>query len=768
MQRRLLGLAIACALGAFTQTASAADPVAAPEPAAAPEQEIASATQGAPVTELEAIQVTARRRAESIEKIPVAVSAFREEDLKDLQVENLDGLQGAVPGLNVVQGRGSSNSANIFIRGIGQPDALQTFDPGVGMYVDDVYYSRIQGALISLFDVDHVEVLRGPQGTLYGKNSTGGAIKIVTKDPSDATTGSAELTFGNYGRAEGRFYLAGGFNDVWSASIAGAITGNDGYVKDVTTGNRYNDEDSKAFRAKLQFRPNESFKASLALDYIKQDTALTLGAPIAPLLATNLVPGVPATVLYTPPAGTWDFHARTSFGPDKGQNLEHKGLSLAMDWQINEAWKLKSISAYRWLDSDAYIDIDASQFQLGDVLVDFNQKQASQELQLQYDNGSNLQAVYGLYWMREMLPSHQEAYADDLLLFGAVPIGFLRTIDDRQTTTSSAAFAHVSWEFMPSWTLAAGLRYTHETKDYWRTTSAFFGPPLQAASQDPQAVIPQIGKGWNAWTPSLSLQKQFNDQLMGYVSANRGFKSGGFNGRANSPGEAADPVFNPEYVWTYELGLKMRSADNRMQANLAAFHSNYRDFQARVSSVSGDPANPVFSFPVLNAASLKMDGIEIEGAALLGEGTRLSGQLAWLNARYDKFVDPRVQMFPSLATLHDHVPFSPELTARLALTQTFNFGSGAAITVGGDVSWRDDTWLSVDNRPGLMQPSFAVVGLFGVFDSADGHWQVRAGVRNLTDKVYKTDGQEFSSVGNIQTAYFGWPRNYYVSARYSF
>ena len=213
----------------------------------------------------------------------------------------------------------------------------------------------------------------------------------------------------------------------------------------------------------------------------------------------------------------------------------------------------------------------------------------------------------------------------------------------------------------------------------------------------------------------------------------------------------------------------MRSADSRLQANVAAFHSDYRNFQARVSEVlnPGSPT-PTFAFPVLNAAKLKMDGIEFEGAALFGKGTQLSAQLAYLDARYDQFNDPRVQFDPKLASLHAHVPFSPEWTARVALTQTFNFGSGAALSVGGDVSYRDDTWLSVDNRSGLMQPSYALVGLFGVFDSADGHWQFRAGVRNLTDKVYKTDGQEFSSVGNIQTAYFGWPRNYYVSARYSF
>src|SRR5690606_33688378 len=158
-------------------------------------------------------------------------------------------------------------------RGIGQPDALQTFDPGVGMYVDDVYYSRIQGALISLFDVDHIEVLRGPQGTLYGKNSTGGAIKIVTKEPADAPTGSVEATFGDFGRAEGRFYLSGAFNEMWSASVAGAVVTNDGYVEDPLTGEDYNNDDTRALRAKLAFHPGEAFNATLALDYTRQDTA---------------------------------------------------------------------------------------------------------------------------------------------------------------------------------------------------------------------------------------------------------------------------------------------------------------------------------------------------------------------------------------------------------------------------------------------------------------------------------------------------------------
>ncbi|WP_297832789.1 TonB-dependent receptor, partial [Thermomonas sp.] len=200
------------------------------------EQPKSTVTPPSQATTLETVTVTARRRVEPIQEVPVAVSAFGETQLRDMQASNVDGLQSSVPNMNIVQGRGSANSVNVFIRGIGQPDALQTFDPGVGMYVDDVYYSRINGALFSLFDIAQIEVLRGPQGTLYGKNSTGGAIKLTTKDPFDYEGGSVEATFGNYGRAEGRFYYGGRLSDTVAGSIAAAWITNNGYVRDAVTG----------------------------------------------------------------------------------------------------------------------------------------------------------------------------------------------------------------------------------------------------------------------------------------------------------------------------------------------------------------------------------------------------------------------------------------------------------------------------------------------------------------------------------------------------
>ncbi|GGK04483.1 TonB-dependent receptor [Luteimonas terricola] len=711
-------------------------------------------------TELDTVTVTARRRTESIMDVPVAVSAFGEEQLKDLQASDVSGLQGAVPNLNIVQGRGSANSVNVFIRGIGQPDALQSFDPGVGMYVDDVYYSRINGSMFSLFDVQQVEVLRGPQGTLYGKNSTGGAIKITTRDPFDHSGGAAELTIGDYGRQEVRAYASGQLSETVAASVAAASIRNDGYVRDSVTGRHYNNDDTQAIRAKIAFQPSDTFRATLAFDHTEQDVAPTMGRPMAPLLQTDL--GLGVVVLQPGETGEWNHRSQTSFlPPGHGQQLEHSGASLSMEWDFSEQWLFKSITSHRSLKTNSFIDIDASEFELGDVLVSLDQEQASQEFQLQYDNGSNLQATFGAYYMREDVPSYQEAYAGDLFaLFGA-PLSFLRTIDDDLTTTSVAAFAHANWEFVPTWTLAAGVRWTKDEKEYDRSTSTFWGAPFQGINE---TVAFQAKASWTAVTPSVSLQKAFSDNVMGYVSANRGFKSGGFNGRANTVYDTQHAKFDPEYVWTYELGLKAASDDGRLRGSVAAFKSDYSDFQARVSQDVG-------TFPVLNAAELDIMGIEFEGSARFGEATVLSAQVGWLDAEYDRFDDFRLDPTypgydPNLN--HDHVPFSPDLTARIALQQGFSLGDAGNLGVGVDASYRGKTWLSVDNRAVLSQGAYTLYGAFGVWDSPQYTWQVRAGVRNLTDEVYKTEGQEFASVGNIQTAYYGLPRNWYMSVRYNF
>ncbi len=698
---------------------------------------------------LDEVQVTSRRRDESLQDVPVAVTAFSEEDLRELQARNLEGLQGAVPNINIVQGRGSASSVNVFIRGVGQPDALQTFDPGVGVYVDDVYYSRIQGALLSLFDIEQIEVLRGPQGTLYGKNSTGGAIKINTRTPGPERRFDAEFSTGDFGRLEAKMYAAGEIGNGIYASLAALTTSTDGYIRDPASGRKFNDDDTQAFRIKLFSQPTEALSWTLSADYTRQDNQLAMGNPEADLRQTDLALG--AVVLRPRDPSPYDYRSRTSFAPDQGQELDHWGLSFHLEYLLSDTWALKSISSHRKLITDFFIDIDGSEFELGDVLVALDQKQSSQEFQLQYSNNADLNAVFGLYWLRETVPSHQEAYADDLLAFNGAPIDFLRTIDDDLATKSYAAFAHASWDFHIDWSLGVGLRYSRDEKDYFRTTSTFSGLPALNGS-----FAFNADKSWDAWTPSISLQRRFSADHMAYISAARGFKSGGFNGRANGPNDVS--AFDPEYVSTVELGWKGRSADGRMRLNAALFHTDYSDFQARV-------AEDLASFPVLNAAELKIDGAELEFVALVGSSTSLSGQLGWLDARYDKFLDAR---FANADRSSDKVPFSPEWTFRLGVNHSIPLASGAEIQLGADARYRSKTWLSVDNRDVLTQDSFWLTGAYASYEGVSRNWSISAGVRNLGDKLYKTDAQEFASVGNIQTAYYGWPRHFYLSLRYSF
>lgn len=753
--------ALSTAIHAALLAGLAATPAAFAQTSPAP---VASSSGSDEARTLDAVTVTARRREESLQEVPVAVSAFGEEDLKELQADRVDGLQGAVPNLNIVQGRGSSSAVNVFIRGIGQPDALQTFDPGVGVYVDDVYYSRIQGALMGLADVEQIEVLRGPQGTLYGKNSTGGAIKITTRQPGKETHALAELTVGSFGRLDGQAYVSTPIGDRNAFSIAIGRNSNDGYVEDPATGKDYNGEETLTARGKWRTEFSDNVALTLALDHTRQENALTLGRPTAPLLQTNFA-GAPRVLLLAP-TGEYDFRTRTSFRPDQGQELDHTGFAATLDWRLGERWSLKSITAQRSLGTAAFIDIDASQFQLGDVFVGLDQEQFSQELQLAYDNGSGLDALFGAYYLNEQVPSQQFAFANDFLALGALPLSFLRSIDDDLETRSLAAFAHANWTINDDWRLSGGLRWTEDRKDYFRTTSTFSN---FAALNGTFAF--RANDSWTALTPSLSLQRTFSERVMAYASANRGFKSGGFNGRANSAAEAANPAFKPEFVWTYEIGLKTTSANGRLQGNAAVFQSDYEDFQARVAESVLVNNVPTFTFPVLNAGKLRIRGAEFEGVALLEGGTRFAAQLGWLDATYREFIDLRtsVPTRPDFnPRLHDNVPFSPEWTARVAASHPFTLTNGATVVLGGDASYRAETWLSVDNRPGLVQDAYTLVGLFGSYDSPDGRWQLRAGVRNLTDEVYKTDAQEFSSVANIQTAYYGSPRNWYATFRYNF
>jgi iron complex outermembrane receptor protein len=699
---------------------------------------------------LEEVIVTATRREQTLQEVPMAITAFTGEELVYLQADNLDSIQGAVPNLNLVQGRGSNSSVNIFIRGVGQPDALQTFDPAVGIYLDDVYISRIQGAMFKLYEIERIEVLRGPQGTLYGKNTPGGAIRLITRTPGQETQAQAGLLFGNYDRMQFSGYLSGPVSDNFALGLSVLYDERDGFVTDPVTGQKFNDEDTLVTRLKGSWVINDDVNVVFSVDYSDEDVQLTLGRDEAALYSVDLVNGL---VLREPaPVGEWNFQSQTSLGNAGGQKVKNSGANMTWNWDINDNLSFKSITAYRQLEANLYIDIDATQWEIGDVFVGVDQDQWSQEFQLLGDNGGDVNWVAGFYYLEEDIPSHQEAYANDFILFNGLPVTFLRTIDDHLKTTSWAFFGQADWQFADAWTLTLGLRYTDEKKDYDRTTSTFSD---LLGNADPAFAFSD-SDSWSDWTPTIALDYAMSDSVRFYGRLANGFKSGGFNGRANLPADVS--TFDPETVWTAEIGAKTYMADGRFQANYAIFYSQYDDFQARVSI--GDGID--FSFPVLNAAELDISGAEVEILWLPTDALQLGTQIGYLDSEYG------AGGFSGADFVFDEPAFSPKWTARFSGVYTFDLSGGGSLAFGADANYRDAMWLSVDNLATLYETDYWLLGGFVQWSNAEGNWSVMAGIKNATDEVYKVEGQEFRSVGNIQTAYYGDPQTYTLSLEYRY
>ena len=721
------------------------------------------------VTEEEELVVTARRTEESLQEVPASVSAFSEQQLQRLGATDATSLQGAVPNLNIVQGRGSSNATNIYIRGVGQPDALQTFDPAVGFYVDGVYYSRIRGTQMDLLDIERVEVLRGPQGTLYGKNTIGGASSIITRRPGQDPHGLFQVTAGDYGQLESRIAASGPLTD--TLAIGGVLFGasRDGYVTNPVTNEEYNNRNAWGGRFQAAWDPASNFNVDFSVDYAEEDNALTMGQAVSSL--TTIV-GVPIPAGAVPsPLPEFNFTARATPGLPNSSEMTHWGSSLRASWELSDNLTLRSISAYRNLNYTDYVDIDATFLELGDVLVDVDQDQVSQELQAIWE-GDRWTTIGGLFYLRENVGSHQEAYADDLLgtfLGGGT---FTRTVDDDLQTTSMAAYVNATYQLTDRLSVSGGLRYTEEEKDYFRTTSTFSSNALFTAN--PARPPVNINDTWDDISGLISIDYQLTDDFLLYGRVAQGFKSGGFNGRANNPGEEAP--YDPETVTSYEAGFKSDWFDNTLRANFAVFYNDYRDFQARVSNLTTDPGSglPSIELTVLNAGQLEISGAELELSYRPVEALTLDAQIGYLNAEYGEFEDLRFTSFGNSRAFQTPA-FSPEWTSRFGAAYTWDVGAEGSVVLAGSARFRSRQALAVDNT--ITNSTTEIAGLF-----QDDYWLYDASLtwnvndifsiavqgRNLSDEVYKTDGQEFSSVGNIRTVYYGAPQTTSIvfTARY--
>jgi iron complex outermembrane receptor protein len=762
----------AVALAAFAAPAFAADAAnAAAQAGTPPGNEPAASTavggsaqgQGPAVdANGEVITVTARRTEESLQHVPAAVSAFSERALERIQAQDPTGLQGAVPNLNIVQGRGSSNAMNIYIRGIGQPDALQTFDPSVGVYVDGVYFSRIRGTQFDLLDLQRLEVLRGPQGTLYGKNTIGGALSFVTRRPGNTLRADLAITYGTYNQFDVRGAISGPITDGVSIGIAALHSQHDDYVQDAVLDRGYNNKNTEAVRATIALTPASNVRIDISGDYARDDAHLNVGQPLNSL--TTLFAG-PLLALPTNPT-TYDFTGRTTPTLPNSTKLRHYGGSVNASVDVNSALTLRSITAYRELHTDDFVDIDATQLQVGDVFVGVDQNQLSQEFQANYNSGP-VQAVAGLYYLREHITSHQEAYANNLV--GPV-LGnptFRRTIDDDLLTKSYAGYANVSVEVAPRLRLSAGGRYTSEEKTYFRTTSTFSSSPLLTSA------VPftfNANDTWHNFSAMGSIDYTFSPNAMVYARVAQGFQSGGFNGRANSVAERTE--YQPEKVISYEAGVRSTIA-SQVRLNVTGFYNDYRNFQARVAGTGVDAVTglPSPTLSVINAGKLTTWGFEVEAAWTPPSvpGLMFDTQIGYLEAQYDVFVDNR---FPGGSRAFQTPAFAPKWTWRVGAQYESNLGSVGFLTLGGQMRYHSQSALAVDNTligsttriEGLFQNGYALFDARLVYETHDRRYSIGVYANNLFDQTYKTDGQEFSSIGSIRTVYYGAPQTFFVRA----
>ena len=708
----------------------------------------------------ETITVTARKREEKLQEVPVAVTVATGEQLEEAGTQDISEIQSDVPNLSIYPGRNQSTTLTAFMRGIGQADPLWGVDPGVGLYFDDVYIARPQGALLDVFDVQRIEVLRGPQGTLYGKNTIGGAIKYVSKPLTDRTEGKISLTPGSYNNRDATVSLGGALiPGKLRARFAAAFLRHDGYGTNLFTGKDVSDKDTKAARLSLEWLPSENVSVNLSFDKTQDDAQ--------PKGLTRLAPNrfCPLFLGTTCPPNSHIFDTNSGLAPLNGTTSD--GGAMTIEWNVNPAWVLKSITAYRESDSKNNIDFDTTPAPITDVAATYYDRQTSQELQLLYDNGGSFTGVFGFYYF-------------DGKAGGLVKNNFLNllfgTTDGDTKTQSYALFGEGNVRIAPKLTLTVGARATQEKK----TTRAYNAGYTDATFSVVNAVTANFDKSktFNSVAPKLGLDYQFDPDVMGYVTVSRGFKSGGFNVRAQATvfPQSAEP-FKDEILDVAEAGLKTVLADRSLVLNTAVFYGKYKDIQVSTFTAydsNGDGVDDAFFGNFVNAGDATMKGVEVEydwnsrAARWFG----LSGNVSYLDATPDSFLDANHDGFVDTQVITN----APKYTG--AIRANFNFPAfGGLITASAGYAYRDDSVLTNEGGPDptnpsvqlqpIVQPAFHLWDAWIGWLSPDAKWRLGITGKNLANEEYLTNGYNIPVLGILVGSY-GTPRTVLGTVEYRF
>ena len=711
----------------------------------------------------EEITVTARRREESLQDVPIAMTAFSAAQLDNTGALDITWLQQSTPNLTLQVARGSNSTLIAFIRGVGQQDPLWGFEPGVGLYVDDVYVARPQAAVLDIYDIERLEVLRGPQGTLYGRNTIGGAIKYVTKPLADTPRFDARANLGSYGQTD--LILSGStpLSDTFSVGGSAAIYRRDGFGENQATGAEHYDKDVDAFRVSAEWKPTDTLSFRLSGDYIDDNSNAKHGH--------REVAGAGLSAADPVFSDVYD----TAAGIGSDNNVETRGASLLAQWEMSDVLTFKSITAYREGETQTLIDFDNGPSPALDVPALYEDDQTTQEFQLLFE-GDRVQGVAGLYYLDATASGAFDTIVG-LLNLSIATAGEVKT-------ESYAAFADVSFDITDALSASLGGRWTRDEREgtVYRQNFTGLGTPLFGND----AAVPGLVRSdytnqrdFEEFTPRVSLSYEFSDALTTYAAYSEGFKSGGFDMRGDVV-LTPDTVngYDPEYVDSFELGLKGSAFDGRLSFNGAVFHADYEGQQ--ITRQEPTVTGAIASF-VDNAGSSTIEGVELEGAIRFTDGLTATYGIGWIDAEFDEFRSFTVvpNPAPPPATITIPVDLSntavfqntPEWNGNLALSYQHELANWGDLTGTVSASYRSEYSMFEFEQPLVDQTeSYTLFDADLVWALADGRTRVALHGRNLTDEEYKIGGYYFAGpvFGNVVSSFYGPPRTYWLSIGYSF
>lgn len=735
----------------------------------------AVAQEEAPGSGLAEVTVTAQRRAQSLQDVPIAITAFSGEMLATRNIIDTYDLVRNIPNLTGNNNVGVGTSSSLYIRGIGNAESIATFDVPVGTYVDDVYISRQNHNNFSMFDVERIEALRGPQGTLFGRNTTGGAIVVVMKKPGDEFKGFFEAGVGRFGMWQARGSVDIPVGERFLTKFSAYKVQDDGYATQLSTGLKLNDRDASGVRADLRFLPTESLTADLVIEYVEDRNTNFLNVRNANddrIVNNRLIQG----------ALVGTFTGAKAALP-VGNEARTEAVTLNIAWDISDALTLTSITGYRNTDHDFLVDSGGELPRVTTTrgftpLANMgDHEQTSQELRL---NGVSFNDkfnwVAGLYWLTEDNVT-DFANANTSTVTGAFSVAADRTMVNGLDTY--AAYFQGDLDFAERWTATLGLRFTDEKKDFAIDRNPGAGGVALSTAAIAAAGIP-LEVDEQVWTPRVALNYELTDDVSFFVSATRGFKSGGWPARAGA--NNAFIPFAPEKIWSNEVGLRGEFFDSTLRLNATLFSAKTEDIQipARIDF------NGVQISTTSNPADLDNRGLEIDAEWAPTESFSLVVGLGWQSAEYTNIAPNVLAQAAACRTsptaLFNGAPAcnanfvdqfgtiatpvrSPDYTGSITATYRFNVGSvkisptvglnfsdAYAIGTTGSPQATNGTWS------GKQQYLSAQVAVD--FEAIEG-LQLVVDCRNCADKAYP-----MSALGPFQ--FLDRPGSWGARLRYKF